>query len=62
MREIIVICITAAVVLGSAVAGCTYTVTENNRRYYETMQRCMESGGSFVPTRGSDSSAACISR
>lgn len=60
MRETIIICITAAVVLGSAVAGCTYAVTENNRQYYDTMRRCMESGGSFVPTRGGDSVAACI--
>jgi hypothetical protein len=49
-------------VFSSFVAGCTYTVTENNRRYYETMTQCIERGGTFVPTRGDNSSAACITR
>lgn len=49
-------------VLGGGIAGCTYTVTENNRQYYETMKQCVDRGGTFVPTRGESSSAACIAR
>ena len=49
-------------VLGGGIAGCTYTVTENNRQYYETMARCVERGGTVVPSRGDTSSAACIAR
>lgn len=61
-KGVIIVAI-AAVLLGtSLVGGCTYVVTENNRQYYETMQQCVSSGGTFVPTRGDNSAAACIRR
>ena len=49
-------------VLLSFISGCTYVVTENNRRYYETMQQCTANGGSFIPSKGDNSSAVCIQR
>lgn len=61
-KGVIIVAI-ATVLLGTSfVGGCTYVVTENNRQYYATMQQCVESGGTFVPTRGDNSSAACIRR
>jgi hypothetical protein len=62
IRGFIIACTTLSLVFGGLVAGCTYTVTENNRRYYETMTQCIERGGTFVPTKGDSSSAACIMR
>lgn len=47
-------------VLGGGIAGCTYVVAEGNRQYYETMQQCIAGGGTFVPTKGNSSEAACI--
>jgi hypothetical protein len=59
----IVIMSAVVLLLGTGlVGGCTYVVSENNRQYYETMQQCISSGGTFVPTRGDASSAACIRR
>jgi len=55
--------INALVILGVAVSGiggCTYVVTENNRMYYDTMRQCIDSGGTFVPTRSDGSTAVCI--
>jgi hypothetical protein len=60
---IICLCVLGVLgVLGSVIGGCIYLVTENNRQYYETMNQCIASGGTFVPTKGDSSSAACIRR
>ena len=61
-KATILIVLGSVLALGSVVGGCTYTVTENNRQYYETMKNCIERGSTFVPTRGEASSAACIAR
>jgi hypothetical protein len=63
MESIIKAVLTTLVILGvaaSGIGGCTYMVTENNRMYYETMRQCIESSGTFVPTKGDYSSAVCI--
>ena len=63
--DIIKAVLTALVILGvvaSGIGGCTYMVTENNRMYYETMRQCIDGGGTFMPTKGDNSSAACIRR
>lgn len=62
IKATIAIALATVLLGGGFVTGCTYVVTENNRQYYETMRQCVESGGSFVPTRGDNSSAACIRR
>lgn len=62
IKGAIIAAFVVVVAFSGIVAGCTYTVTENNRRYYETMTQCIERGGTFVPTRGDASSAACIIR
>lgn len=64
LKQTIIICVTLLALLGSGIGGCTYIyiVTENNRQYYDTMRQCIEGGGTFVPTKGDASSAACIRR
>lgn len=62
-KNVVITVAVVTVLLGtSLVGGCTYVVTENNHRYYETMRQCISSGGTFVPTKGDYSSAACIQR
>lgn len=56
------VCLAILGVAATGIGGCTYMVTENNRMYYETMRQCIDSGGSFVPTKGDGSSSACIRR
>ena len=62
IKGMVIVAFVVVVSFSGFVAGCTYTVTENNRRYYETMTQCIERGGTFVPTKGDNSSAACITR
>jgi hypothetical protein len=42
------------------ITGCTYMLIDNNRMYYDTMSRCIEQGGTFIPTRTNSSEAACV--
>jgi len=57
-----IICLCFLGVAASGIGGCTYLAAENNRQDYETMNQCNASGGTFVPTKGDSSSAACIRR
>lgn len=61
LRDIL-LCATLLLTLCGVIAGCTYIVTENNRMYYDTMQQCIASGGSFVPTSAVSSAALCFRR
>lgn len=60
--HVVIVCASLLLAFGGLVTGCTYTVSENNRQYYDTMRQCVENGGTFVPTRGDSSSASCIQR
>ena len=62
LKGVLLVCVTLIVVFGTFVSGCTYVVSHNNARYYDTMQQCMDRGGTFIPTKGDNSSAACIMR
>jgi hypothetical protein len=62
LKQTIIISVTLLMLIGGGIGGCTYVETENNRQYYDTMRQCIDSGGSFVPTKGDASSAVCIRR
>jgi hypothetical protein len=58
--NMLLIIVASVVVTCAGVGGCTYTVNTNNQLYYDAMNRCTASGGSFIPTKGDDSSAICL--
>lgn len=62
LKELAIICLCILGVAASGIGGCTYLAAENNRQYYTTMEQCIQRGGTFVPTRGDASSAACLMR
>jgi len=47
-------------VICAAMASCTYTISSSNQAYYDTMKQCIDSGGSFIPTKGGDSASVCL--
>ena len=56
----LLITVALVVIACAGVGGCTYTVSSNNQLYYDAMNRCTDSGGSFIPTKGDTSSAICL--
>ena len=60
LKHTVVVSLAMVLILSSAMASCTYTVVHNNQRYYDTMKQCIDSGGSFIPSKGDNSSAVCL--
>ena len=46
------------VIIGIIVGGVVYGVKTSNDKYYEAMNLCVSSGGSWIPSNGN--SGACI--
>ena len=46
------------VIIGMLVGGAVYGVKTSNDKYYEAMNLCISSGGSWIPSIGN--SGACI--
>jgi hypothetical protein len=49
LKQVVVIALSVIIVSCSAISGCTYVISEDNRLYAKTMEKCIESGGNFVP-------------
>jgi len=63
MEKLIAVCVTFAtvIILGLFICGTTYYCNNSNRAYYDSVNKCVESGGSFVPTSASNGSGfVCI--
>ena len=47
----------------SFVAGCTYTTDRQNTMYHEAVIKCIDSGGTFIPTADQGhGKGACLMR
>lgn len=47
----------------SSVAGCTYTTDRRNAMYHEAVIRCINAGGTFIPTADQGhGKGACLMR
>jgi hypothetical protein len=62
LKQTIINAITVIVLVCGGIGGCTYTVTQNNARWYDSMNQCISKGGSFIPTKGDSGSAGCLMR
>ena len=61
IKQLIIICLTICIVGGMGIAGCTYTVTQNNEQYYRNQSECITKGGIWIPNSG-NSNAACVAK
>ena len=48
----------ATVIILGVLTAIYFGSIDNNQRYYASMDKCIASGGSFIPMRGSE--ALCI--
>lgn len=48
----------AVIIILGVVTAIYFGSTENGQKYYASMDKCIASGGSFIPMRGSE--AMCI--
>ena len=51
-------CTTAAVITLGIAAAIFFGVMDTNQKYYASMDKCISSGGSFIPMRGGE--AVCM--
>ena len=61
-KGIISVALVCSLVGISGIGGCTYLVRQNNENFYDVMRQCITAGGTFVPTAGGHSNAACINK
>ena len=54
-----IICVSILIAFCAMVAGFTIGNVNANRLYYDSMNKCIESGGMFLPTSG-QSNAVCV--
>lgn len=59
-RSMLLVVAMCCLVAISGIGGCTAYVMQSNTRYYEMVDRCIATGGTFIPTAGGNSNAACI--
>ena len=53
--EFFIGCTTAVVIVLSVVSMIYFGASSNNERYYDSMNKCIAAGGSFIPQNGSGS-------
>jgi len=53
--EFFIGCTTAAVIVLGVVTMIYFGASSNNERYYDSMNKCIAAGGSFIPQNGSGS-------
>lgn len=60
-RQVLIVCLTCIIVFGTFVTGCTITVNTQNQQYFDALNRCVQGGGSWIPSKGNNE-GNCIMR